>query len=396
MTEPIRVQKHLVRDFVRGGGKELDFTRYFHLLLRNLWLVALIVGVALAATFVWLIHQPVQYASKTVVQVENEQQKVLGKVEDVQPQNLSTDDYFNTVTQSFISETLVLRVARATGLDKDPKLFPPLANGKNYSDAAIAQAMAKRISAELRKNTRLIDITVLDEQPERAKRVAEAVLTEFVRQAVEQQYNVSRMASQFLQEEANKLKAQLETAEQQLQEYKERYDAVSLEKSENITTDQLKDLNSKMLAAKNERIKLESDIEQVKRTKPDDVAGMLQIASVAAIPQVVDIQSQIVTANAELRQLLRTDLAALKNPQRHPKYIRASASIQQLNDSLKATLQNAGKSSERIIDRQRTPRTSSLWLSINRSNPLSILTELGFLIMSCNARWSRIERCMTR
>ena len=227
-----------MRDFVRGGGKELDFTRYFHLLLRNLWLVALIVVVALAGTFVWLIYQPRQYASKTVVQVENEQQKVLGKVEDVQPQNLITDDYFNTVAQSFTSETLMLRVARATGLDKDPIIFPPLPDGKNYSDAAIAQAMLKRISAELRKNTRLIDITVFDEQPERANKVAEAVLTEFVRQTVEQQYNVSRMASQFLQDEANKLKAQFETAERQLQEYKERYDAVSLEKSENITLDQ--------------------------------------------------------------------------------------------------------------------------------------------------------------
>jgi succinoglycan biosynthesis transport protein ExoP len=343
MTESIRVQKHLMRDYARGGGKELDFTRYFHLLLRNLWLVALIVVAALAGTYVWLLHQPVEYAAKAVVQVENEQQKVLGKVEDVQPQNLSTDDYFNTVTQSFNSETLMLRVARATGLDKDPKIFPPLANGKSYSDAAIAQAMLKRISAELRRTTRLIDITVLDEQPERAKQVAGVVLVEFVRQSVDQQYNVSRLASQFLQEEASKLKAELETSEQQLQTYKERYDAVSLEKTENITVDQLKDLNSKATAAKDERIKLEADIEQVKRTKPDDVAGLLQISSVAAIPQVAEIQNQIVAAKAELRQILTSDLAALKKPQLHPKYIRAMASIDQLNDALKATLQNAGK-----------------------------------------------------
>ena len=68
-------------------------------------------------------------------------------------------------------------------------------------------------------------------------------MTEFIRQTVEQQYNVSRMASQFLQEEANKLKTKLEADEQQLQAYKERYDALSLEKSENITVEQLKDLN---------------------------------------------------------------------------------------------------------------------------------------------------------
>jgi polysaccharide biosynthesis transport protein len=342
MTESIRVQKHLMRDYVQGGGKELDFTRYYHLLLRNRWLVVLIVFVALALTFFWLSSQKPQYAAQTVVQVENEQQKVLGKVEDVQPQNLTTDDYFNTVAQSFTSQTLMVRVARATGLDKDAKVFPPLRDGKEYSDAAIAKVMLKRISAQVRRTTRLVDITVLDEQPERAKQVAAAVLTEYVRQTVEQQYNVSRLASQFLEDEAKKLRAELETAEQQLQTYKERYDAVSLEKSENITLDKLKDLNAALTSAKDERIKLESDIEQVKRTKPNDVAGMLQIASVASIPQVAEIQGQIAAAKGELRQLLRTDLAALRKPELHPKYIRAAAAIDQLNDSLEATLQKAG------------------------------------------------------
>ena len=256
MTESSRAQRYLVRDFVRGGGKELDFSRYFLLFRRNLWLVVLINAMALGAMVVWLIHQPPQYASKSVVQLESEGQRVLGKVEDVQPQILATDDYFNTVTESFNSQTLMLRVARATGLDKDPKVFPPLPDGKPYSDSAIAGEMVKRIKAELRRNTRLIDITVLDEEPVRANKVAEAVVTEFIRQAVEQQYNVARMASQFLQEEAKKLKAKLQADEQQLQEYKERYDALSLEKSENITVEQLKDLNDRAMAAKNDRIKL--------------------------------------------------------------------------------------------------------------------------------------------
>ena len=116
-----------------------------------------------------------------------------------------------------------------------------------------------------------------------------------------------------------------------------------MEKSEDITLEKLTDLNAALTTAKDARIKLESDIEQVKRTKSDDVAGMLQIASVQALPEVADIQTQIDTAKAALRQLLATDLAALKNPQRHPKYISAAAAIDQLNDSLKATLQNAGK-----------------------------------------------------
>ena len=332
-----------MRDFVRGGGKELDFSRYFHLFIRNLWLIVLINAIALGGMFVWVVNQTPQYASKAVVQLESEQQRVLGKVEDVQPQILTTEDYFNTVAESFSSESLMLRVARATGLDKDPKVFPPLPDGKPYLDTVIAQKMLERISTELRRSTRLIDITVLDEQPARANEVAHAVVTEFIRQTVEQQYNVSRMASEFLQEEGKKLKAKLEADERQLQEYQERYDALSLEKSENITVEQLKELNDRAMAAKNDRIKLESDMEQVKRTNPDDFAGLLQITSVQAIPQVAELQNQINTAKGELRQLLTTYLSAYKKPQLQPRYIRAQASIQQLQDSLNATLQNAHK-----------------------------------------------------
>jgi polysaccharide biosynthesis transport protein len=343
MSESNRAQKYLARDYARGGGKELDFTRYLHLFLRNFWLVVFIVAAALGAMFAWLVHQTPQYAAKAVVQLENEQQRVLGKVEDVQPQVLTTDDYLNTVAQSFGSETLMLNVARASGLDQDPKVFPPLPDGKSYSDTAIAQTMLRRVTAELRRTTRLIDLTAYDEQPERAKKVAYAVVQEFIRQTVEQQYKVSQMAAQFLQQEADKLKAKLEADEQKLQEYKERYDALSLEKTENITVEQLKDLNDRAMAAKNDRIKLEADIEQVKRTSPDDYAGLLQIASVQTIPQVVEFQNQLNTAKGEMRQMLNTELSAYKKPQLQPKYVRAQASIDQIQNQLNSTLQNARK-----------------------------------------------------
>ena len=369
MSESNRTQKYLMRDFVRGGGKELDFSRYVHLFLRNLWLVVLIVLAACGAMYVWLMHQPPQYASKAVVQLENEQQRVLGKVEDVQPQVLTTDDYFNTVAQSFNSETLMLRVARATGIDKDPTVFPPRPDGKPYSDKEIASTMLKRISAELRRATRLIDITVLDEQPARANLVADAVVTEFIRQTVEQQYSVSQMAAKFLQEEAGKRKTKLEADEQKLQAYKERYDALSLEKTENITVEQLKDLSSRALTAKNDRIKLEADMEQVKRTPPDDTSGLLQIASVQTIPQVTELQGQINAANNEMRQLMNADLSAYKRPQSQPKYIRAQASLEQLQNQLNTTLQNAENSWRAASRRPRIPRTSSTRPSMNRSRP---------------------------
>jgi polysaccharide biosynthesis transport protein len=230
-----------------------------------------------------------------------------------------------------------LRVAHAVGLEKDSKIFPPLPDGRSYTDATIAKAMRQRVSAALRRGTRLIDISAEDEFPERARDVADAVVKQFLRQTFEQQFSVSRLASDFLQEQADKLKAKLDQSEQNLQAYKERNNAVSLEQNQNITVDKLKELNTRVTAAKDARIKVESDIEQFRRLRPDDIDGMLQIGSVAAIPQVASVRAQIVQAEAELAALKKRYLPL------HPAYIKAVTTIQRLKESLQETLRDAGK-----------------------------------------------------
>jgi succinoglycan biosynthesis transport protein ExoP len=337
MSQPTQVQKHLIQDFIQGAGKDFDLARYYYLFLRNLWLIGLIVATALIGTFAWLSRQPKEYGSRAVVLVEQQQRKILNNMQEVQPENLELEDYLNTVVQSLTSESLMLRVARAIGFEKDIKLFPPRPDGMRYSDAAIAKAMRQRVTASLRRSTRLIDISVEDEDPERAKEIADTVVKEFLRQRFEQQFNVSRLASEFLQEEADKLKVKLDGSEQKLQTYKERNNAVSLEQNQNITVDKLKELNSRVTAAKDARIKVESDIEQFRRLKPDDIDGMLQIGSVAAIPQVANVRTQIVEAEAALAALKKRYLPL------HPEYIKAVTTIQRLKESLQETLRDAGK-----------------------------------------------------
>jgi succinoglycan biosynthesis transport protein ExoP len=337
MNESTSVQKHLIQDFIQGAGKDFDIVRYYHLFLRFLWLVVLIVAVTMIGAYAWVSRQPKEYGSRAVLMVEQQQRKILTNMEEVQPENLESEDYVNTVVQSLTSTSLMLRVSHAIGLDKDPKIFPPRPDGMTYSDAAIANAMRHRVTAALRRGTRLIDISVEDEDPERAKAIADAVVKEFLRQTIEQQFTVSRLASEFLQEEADKLRAKLDASEEKLQAYKERNNAVSLEQNQNITVDKLKELNTRVTAAKDARIKVESDIEQLRRLKPDDVDGMLQIGSVAAIPQVASVRGQIVQAEAELAALKKRYLPL------HPAYIKAVTTIQRLKESLQESLREAGK-----------------------------------------------------
>ena len=146
---------------------------------------------------------------------------------------------------------------------------------------------------------------------------------------------VSKIAGDFLSDESRKLKDQLEASEKALQEYRETHQAVSLDQTQNIIVERLKELNTQVTKAKGERVGLESDLEQIRRLPKDDAASMLQIGSVAAIPEIADIRQQLVKAEA--------NFAAIKDRYlyRHPKNIAAATQISELKVALLAALQTA-------------------------------------------------------
>lgn len=331
MSEVV-LPKSALHKFLQGQGVPFDFNRYLFLIQRRLWLLIVIVCLAVAGTFAWLSRQPKIYASRAVVQVEQVEAKVLGsKVEDIQSDNLAEADYLQTIVQSMTSNSVLVGVAQILGVDKNPT------TGKAYPEEAVAGMFRSRIHVALRRDTRLIDVVAEDTKPERARDIASAVVQAYLRQTFEQQYNTANQATQFLQEEADKLKKKLEAAERDLQAYKEQHNAISLESSENIITEKLKDLNARAIEAKNTRIRLESDIDTLRKIPTNDTERMLQIGSVAAIPQVSDIRNQITIAEADLAALQKRYLPL------HPKYIAAVTQIQRFKQSLQEALRNAGK-----------------------------------------------------
>jgi polysaccharide biosynthesis transport protein len=322
------------------GEKEsapgLDIGYYFHLLKRYLWLLLTIVILSVAIALFLALQQPKMYAARAVLQVETQEQKVLGS-DDLQTLKLEAPDYMTTIVASLTNDSFLVRVAKAAGLLNDPAFFPPRPDGQPYTDAEIANRMKGIVSAGVRKLTRFIDITATTTNPEWSKSIADAVVKEFLLQTLEQRMSLARAANDFLRDEAGKLQAKLQQSEQKLQSYKEEQNAVSLEDTQNITVAKLKELSSQVTQADSERIKLESDMGLLRSIPPDDVDRMLQVPSVSAIPQVQVLRSQINTAEADLAAVQKRYLA------KHPKNIQAATQVQQLKESLKETLKDAGK-----------------------------------------------------
>lgn len=325
------------------SGDLIDFERVLNLLRAKAWLVIMVTLLVLLAALAYVIRTPKLYQSRALILVEQSSQKVVN-IDEVAQENPQTLDFINTVVQALTSRKLLLRVVKVCDLEKDPTFAPPLKNGGKYTDIELADRLESKVSVQLRRGTRLIELVVEDRNPEQAQKIASAFLKEFLRENFDQKIALSRVANEFLQEEAEKLKVKLEASERKLQAYREQNKAVSLEERQNIIVEKLKELNTKVTEAKSKRIQLEADIEQLKRIQKGRYEDMLGINSVSQLPQVALIREQLVNAETELATLKDRYLP------KHPKYIAAETRIANLKQSLESEANQAGETLSRLYE----------------------------------------------
>ena len=164
----------------------------------------------------YLIWAPKIYESRAVLEVAQE----TPRIDNIQDFNAGeagdtrSPEVLKTIEQTLLSETLLLQVVKANGLDKDPSFAPPKKDGSPYLDTELVARFNSKVNVKLRRGTRLIDIFVDDKDPQRAKQLAESMVKEFVNQSYEQELGLSETATSYLRQEADRLKAKLQGAEQ--------------------------------------------------------------------------------------------------------------------------------------------------------------------------------------
>ncbi len=135
----------------------LDFNHLFHLLLSKAWVIILFLVLTLCAAVAYLIWAPKIYESRAVIEVDQETPKV-NNVQDFNAGNgadMKLPEVLKTIEQTLLSETLLLRVVKANGLDKDPSFAPPKKDGSAYLDSElVARFKSKvKVSASPRNTT---------------------------------------------------------------------------------------------------------------------------------------------------------------------------------------------------------------------------------------------------
>ncbi len=301
-----------------------DLRALFYALREKVWLLAAITAIGVAAAMIYLARSPKIYAATTTVQVEEERQRLV-RADSRALDDRATEEALKTIAQNLENPALMLRLARHPELAEDAD-FRAQVDGIE-SDMRLQKILAGKLSVKFRPGTRLMDITVEDESPALAQKIARLVVSEFVGERAETGAQVSQGAHEFLRQEAERLQQTLAKSEQALQLYKEKHQAVSLEDKQNIVVERLKELNTKVTTAKAERLKIEADRAQLQLLAGEPPARLLALPSVAGTAEVVEVLRKIGEKEAELATLSRRYKAE------HPKYLEAASALSELKAS---------------------------------------------------------------
>ena len=310
----------------------LDVRGLLYMLLRRAWLIVL--AAIIAGLLVWTLTRkmPTLYQSAALLQIETQEQKAIDLRDDSQ-NNLQSPEVVETIIEKFRSRGLMERVNKSLGLATDAEFlgFTPAAP---VSDEVVVAMLLNDTQAALRPKTRLIDVTFTHTNREVAFKVANATVSEFLKQGSEQRAEVLEAQNRVLIQKAQELKDKVTHSEQALQDYKQKLASVSLEDRRNLVEEKLKGMNTDLTNAKAERLRLESDAQQAKLAV-HSTEQLLAIPSIAQDPQVVASRERLTREEEAITTLSQ------RYGERHPRMIEERAQLEAAREGVAAAARTA-------------------------------------------------------
>ena len=320
--------------------RSLDWGEIGHRLREKSWLILLCGLAGLCAMSAYVRKIPEVYRATAILQIDPEEQRVLG-FDGGGGQNgeYATESAVATVLEGLRSRALLARVAEANHLAEDRNFLPAGADGRPPAVAVAAHALGALVEVQIRKGTRLIDVSVSHRDPQLAQTLVNSLVAEFIQTKIEQRAASSQGVMTFLLKEAERLKGKLQQSDEAMQTYKEEHKAGSLEERQDTVVSQLQSQATQLNDAKATRIRLEAARSELKLIANRREA-LLAHPVVTAHPSVVPLRDKIQALQTQVLTL------GLRYTEKHPRMIQARAQLAEA----KAALDDAASKVPRWVE----------------------------------------------
>ena len=303
------------------------------IVLRSHLLVAVALAVVICTLVAWAqMRRPKLYAATASLVVERAER---AEQREFAPM-AGMEMLVATRLEQLRSPELLARVVASLTPEERRQVAEPYRSDKTRadSDVRLNGIVKGAISFARKPETTLIAVEAIHRDPTAAALLANRFAEQAIRYSVDRSSANNDAALAFLRDQADDMRKKAEAAERALQEYRQRFNLVSLEASQNIIVDNLKSLNASATAARVARVAVEAQLQQVEAIlqRGDDPT---QLASIKGFEGLGEIAKQITDLRA------KRAVMAQRYGRRHPAMIENQSSIDALEKARDKQVQTA-------------------------------------------------------
>jgi succinoglycan biosynthesis transport protein ExoP len=322
------------KPIIQSVSDAIDWREYFHAVVDRLWIVILCLVVSGIYAGYSLSKVETIYRARAVLFIEQEQAKVID-AQQVRDEAIRSIDMINTVVDLLRSYPFAQRVAARLKLDQDPRFLSAAGiPAKDATPDRVAAALSGMTSSVYRLNTRLIDLMLTTSDPNLSVKLANAYANEYIRYVFERRADASKSATQFLLEEADRLRKKMRVSEEAMQSFRERERAASIENMLAAAQSQLSEITANQSELEQRIRQIDSDLAVV-RANQQDIDQLLSLPSVASEPKVVQLNEGLRARERELA------LISQRYRAKHPTYVMLKLQIDLNKNDLNKVLYDA-------------------------------------------------------
>lgn len=280
----------------------IDYRRLWAVTKKFSWLIVLYLIAGAVGALVYLDNSTPIYRSFARLKVE---QRVInatpsfsgGAVEDLRGLEM-----LQTIQLGFVSRSLMQRIVEKKALKDRADFQRDTGLEGETAEEAFTGFLLSNAKVDLIQGTRLLTVSFDHPDPQIATEMVDTFIREYVALEGEQRLAAASVNLSYLLQEKQALEEKLRSSEEQLSNYTRQLGSVSVDSELNIIAGQLVELNSRLTMAKAERLRLESDFEQIAQVRQDP-EKLLDIASISQLPEIASLRNQINALDAELSKL---------------------------------------------------------------------------------------------
>ncbi|MFC1590602.1 GumC family protein [Candidatus Omnitrophota bacterium] len=197
---------------------ELNFADYWRILRRRKFVIIFTTVVVMSMSFSFAYFQPKEYSSFATIKVEEARTAAGLLLESIVP--FGGGDVLETETNVIMSWPVAERAARSLGYIND----------KTSKDDIyeIVSDIQGSLDAEIIENTNLIKITCIQDTPQRAADITNAIAQAYIKESFRSKSAQARKVREFIEAQLKIATENLQNSEAALQEFKSRGDIIGV------------------------------------------------------------------------------------------------------------------------------------------------------------------------